>query len=803
MQVRPVNFVRFVAVAGMVGFLTAPAVTYADAFAGIDQSAAPVAERETAEQGSARAFLGSNDNAVSGAKGIEAAGDCIPGDNGASSNSAMSDNHIGSGDSAEGGSYMFDTSGMLGASGEVSRTADASTGFDGLPSAGGPSGAPAPSAGAGATQDDLDSSLGVARPVGINVSAATLKVGSSANVSIAFEEGDVEGYTYNYVWAKADWSQWSSTVRERGKYTSDTSWEFCPTQAGSYILAVDVVRGDEVQTFSAAVEVKPAWTATGLSVTTSNATAGLPVEVAVTFEDGSMTQGLSFNYVWMKDDWNSWGSTAKDGLKLTDPTYSFALYEPGLYTLYVDVADADGTSVTLSTAVTVGVQGYGLNISLGDDDVVMTPIVPEGVSGLRFNYVWQLNGSWTDGDWGSTSLADGGPTTNTTCDIPLRRNGTYTLYLDVLGPDGLITTISRTVEVDGFACFSDILASSPAGSFKVGSPIDISLITSSVEVDRYKYNVGWAFEDWSAWASTVTQTGNYGTSAELQFVPTKPGRYSVFVDVVDTKTGITRTLSRFIDVELGWSVCGLNVSYAGLMTPSSTVVLEPSVQGDAAGFTYNYVWQGNDWANWDSTVHQTGSATAQAVGSVSLAGAKGYYKFNVDVTDKYGNTVTYGPQVVYASYQMDFANRVCEVASDYFGTWSPEPFESAVLEAGAPLCYGKTGYFCGAFVWWCMSQAGCGDKYCGGNVIVEPRLAMRYYQSIGLYDPDIRNVSAGDIVFMAYEDDKSAYPASHIMYCLWADDQGYMAVEANNGPCGMRYYSYDFYANAGFGHVLY
>lgn len=788
MQTRPMSLARFAAVAGMVGVLAGPAAALAAAPAGFDGGGEPASAQASAGQGDAP------DNTVSvGAVAVEGMAE-------------------GSEASGAGGALPEGEAGLVRSEPPASSVDSAGSveavpdeGVGGADEAGTVVETPqAPSEPEGSAEATPDPVPSAAEPCGINVSAASTRVGMPLTVSAAFGEGDTQGCSYNYVWAKADWSQWSSTVREQGGYTTDASWSFCPTQAGSYILAVDVVRDGKVQTFSTTVEVRPAWVATGLSVKTPSPSAGSPVEVAVNFEAGSVTEGLSYNYVWMRDDWASWGSTVKDGLTVGEPSYSYSFYTPGAYTLYVDVTDAAGSTVTLSTGVQVGVGGYGLDVTLGEGAAVMAPVVPAGIEGFKFNYVWQLDGSWADGDWGSTVLETGGPTSETAWNMPLTRSGTYTLYLDVIGFDGTtIATFSRTVKSTGSASFSDISATSPAGSFKVGSPVDVSLAAFDGEAGRYKYNVVWALPDWSAWASTLTLTGDYSADASLRFVPTKPGTYLLYVDVVDMKTGEVKTLSSSIDVGLGWAVSGLSVSYPGLLTPSSTVTLEAQVQGDTEGLTYNYVWQGNGWANWNSTVRQGGASTAEPAGSFTLNGDKGFYEFYVDVTDAFGNTVTYGPQTVYASNQTGPVKRIYEVASTRFGDWNPEPFESAVLAAGAPLCYGQTGYFCGAFVWWSMEQAGYGDKFCDGNIIVEPRRALRYYQSRGLYDPDIRNVRAGDIVFARYTTNAAEYPADHIMYCLWADDEGYMAMDANNGPCGTRYIRFTSPINVGFGRVLY
>ena len=41
------------------------------------------------------------------------------------------------------------------------------------------------------------------------------------------------------------------------------------------------------------------------------------------------------------------------------------------------------------------------------DSVTVTPVTSGDASGLRYNYVWQRDGSWARGDWGSTELFEG------------------------------------------------------------------------------------------------------------------------------------------------------------------------------------------------------------------------------------------------------------------------------------------------------------------------------------------------------------------------------------------------------------
>ncbi|WP_302397973.1 glucosaminidase domain-containing protein, partial [Eggerthella sinensis] len=83
--------------------------------------------------------------------------------------------------------------------------------------------------------------------------AAGSKVSYSAKVS-----GSASGLTYNYVWRYGTgWSDWGSTSKGTGKYTSSASGSFTPTKAGTYYLWVDVKGPDgfEASTPEAKVEV--------------------------------------------------------------------------------------------------------------------------------------------------------------------------------------------------------------------------------------------------------------------------------------------------------------------------------------------------------------------------------------------------------------------------------------------------------------------------------------------------------------------------------------------------------------------
>ena len=194
------------------------------------------------------------------------------------------------------------------------------------------------------------------------------------------------------------------------------------------------------------------WSVSGINVSTTEAYVG----ETVTYSPKLMGVGenLTYNYVWAKPDWSSWGSTVKDtGSMTSSASGTFTPTKPGTYWLFVDVC-SNGASKT-TRMVTVNVKsGYGYrgvkvttDMPVAGDAVTFSANVVGQTSALKYNYVWSYEGSWAKGDWGSTVLSTGSDTSSTTGSFTPAKAGTYTLYVDVVSPDGSRETKSTTVEV--------------------------------------------------------------------------------------------------------------------------------------------------------------------------------------------------------------------------------------------------------------------------------------------------------------------------------------------------------------------
>ena len=292
---------------------------------------------------------------------------------------------------------------------------------------------------------------------GINVSTTEAYVGETVTYSPKLM-GVGENLTYNYVWAKPDWSSWGSTVKDTGSMTSSASGTFTPTKPGTYWLFVDVCsNGASKTTRMVTVNVKSGYGYRGVKVTTDMPVAG----DAVTFSANvvGQTSALKYNYVWSYEgSWakGEWGSTVlSTGSDTSETTGSFTPAKAGTYTLYVDVVSPDGTRETKSTTVKVAAgSSYAYNgvkvkttAPARGYPVTFSANVSGDTSGLTYNYVWSYEGSWKKGEWGSTVLSTGSDTSETTGSFTPAKAGTYTLYVDVVSPDGTRETKSTTVEV--------------------------------------------------------------------------------------------------------------------------------------------------------------------------------------------------------------------------------------------------------------------------------------------------------------------------------------------------------------------
>ena len=345
------------------------------------------------------------------------------------------------------------------------------------------------------------------------------------------------------------------------------------------------------------------------------------------------------------------GSAGADGL---EPAQDAAVtYEA---VTYDDVAD-DASDEQGAVVPYAGAQDWSASASVGASSAAVGQELLVQASpaqaGFSYNFVWERDGwaEW-DSDVKSTGSFSSGPSRSFTPSAP----GTYRFYVDVRNDStGEVRTVSAgAVEVSAAQWSAPIALSS--SNAVVGTPITVTPRVQGVPAGmactyNYVYNYNGAWEDWG---STILSTGGRTSQTSWQFTPQREGIYYLYVDVV-LPDGEARTIATTLKVEGGYACEGLDASAASI-SQGQSVTLTPKLNGPASEYTFNWVWQRDDWAEWDSTVKSTGAMTSEPSATFTPS-VPGDYTFYVDVRNSAGITTTHSVKVrVEAAETVDVAD---------------------------------------------------------------------------------------------------------------------------------------------------
>ena len=301
------------------------------------------------------------------------------------------------------------------------------------------------------------------------------------------------------------------------------------------------------------------------------------------------------------------------------------------------------------------------------------------LSGYRFNYVWAYRGEWNE--WDSTVKREGQETADTSWRFTPLKPGPYTLYLDVVSPDGSKITLEREVYVD--RDWSDALVKAPS-SVDLGQSVTYSAeFSGSKDVS---YNYVWQYDSsWDEWWSNVQSSGAPTTDDSCTFTPAKAGTYDLYIDVMYDQ-GRKKTLGPWrVTVNESFSCSGVSASPFVLLGDQCSFSAE--VSGNTVGLTFNYVWSyEGGWDVWSSTLKETGEYTRDRSWNFT-PDREGEYDLYVDVRDSRGQVKTYSARVT--------------VGFDYsvFGVKCPSTVPLGEKVAYSPEVTGNTSGLSYNYVW--------------------------------------------------------------------------------------------------------
>ena len=265
---------------------------------------------------------------------------------------------------------------------------------------------------------------------------------------------------------------------------------------------------------------------------------------------GGATTGLKYKFVWMKENWKSWGVIRDfDSSNSVDwkPT------NPGDYTLYLDIKDQKGRIVTktIGYKINVGWVHNGIKVDkqppqVKDTTIKLSAYVEGTTTGLEYKFVW-MKENWKS--WGVIRNFD----SSNNVDWKPTSPGDYTLYLDIKDQQGKIVTKTIDYKINMGWSHNGIKVD------KQSPQIENTNIKLSADVEGtttgLKYKFVWMKENWNRWGVIK----DFNEVSSVNWIPSETGSYSIYLDIKDQNGNIeARSLNFRIDPSKG--IQGIDVS---------------------------------------------------------------------------------------------------------------------------------------------------------------------------------------------------------------------------------------------------
>lgn len=374
----------------------------------------------------------------------------------------------------------------------------------------------------------------------IALSSDVVKKGEDVSVS-ASVSGNTKELRYKYVWMKDNWKEWG--VIQDLSEKQDAVWK-TPKKAGKYKIYADVIDRDgmKITKEKECTVLSQIWKQEAIEINSGGAGC-IYTELPVTAKVSGETEGLSYKYVWMKDNWKEWGVIKEFDRNNTGVWYP---KKAGTYQIYSDVKDEDGQVQTLTKEYVVqdapwkvenlDVDGSG-SYYVGDKTTVTARVTGE-TDGLKFKFVQRNGNDWSD--WKILKDFD----SDNSVEVTIEKEGITTIYVDVMDQRGVVFE-PQTLTLTG-----NTLLSVKASEAKIalGKSVTFSpRFSGTVSGGEYKYV--WMKDNWKEWG--VIQ--DFSAKSQVTWTPEGLGQYHIYIDA--RLHGITQSKSIAVEVSReknGW-----------------------------------------------------------------------------------------------------------------------------------------------------------------------------------------------------------------------------------------------------------
>lgn len=382
------------------------------------------------------------------------------------------------------------------------------------------------------------------------------KKGGKLQIKVEID-GNSTGLQYKFVWMKDDWKEWGVI---RGLSDEPAVEWTTPEKAGKYTIYIDVKdRDKKTKTVSKEYTlVSQVWSLDGININEGNPEQiyrNIPLSANVSGD----TEGLTYKYVWMKDDWKEWGVIREFD---TESQVSWLPTKAGLYEIYTNVKDKDGTVKTISQEYEVTEPSWQLTEIQAESEGVyyvgtsttVTAVTSGETEGLQYKFV-QRNGN----DWSDWKVIQPFSENNSVV-VKIEKEGKSTIYVDIKDSTGA-TILTETKVLEGCNYLS---LKASAQNVIYGNSIKFTPVFN-ITPKGAEYKYVWMKDNWAEWGVI----SEFSDEANLEWKPEEPGEYTIIADA--KLNGVTKNRS-------------VVVSYRGYVRSSNFYPIKSRIDLPSGGY---------------------------------------------------------------------------------------------------------------------------------------------------------------------------------------------------------------------------
>ena len=340
-------------------------------------------------------------------------------------------------------------------------------------------------------------------------------------------EGNTTGLKYKFVWMRDNWKQWG-IIKD---FSSANYVNWYPNGSGEYKIYVDVkdLSGNLKTNICDYEVLDKDWKFERIELD-QNSPKEIGTQVTILPVILGNNTNLEYKYVWMKDDWSSWGVIQEFS---NNSSCKWIPQEAGEYKLYVDVRRKGviGTetkvipfTINWGTWEIAGVNFDLISPQIPNAKIEIASRIIGNKTGLEYKFVWMKE------NWSSWGIIQNRSQSAKATWVP-DEVGEYSIYIDVFDKSGKSATYVQTYVIDEWIIVTKPLLQ---GSAEDGITVSVEGINHNKDIE---YKFVWMKDNWSSWG--VIQ--EFSEDQIAKWVPSESGDYYLYVDVKNNTKNTVET----------------------------------------------------------------------------------------------------------------------------------------------------------------------------------------------------------------------------------------------------------------------